>query len=310
MLQRGRAAAETWVRREPLAVAAALLLGAGLGVVANHYVGPARYQATVGISFESGNSSQFSSMLSDIAAGSGLQLPAGDLPLAFQAYIIQSNPFLDSLLLNTTAERAAACGARPCTLLQAYASDARSRGDSLRRARLLLSTNMSVARDERSKIIEIGYTDPDSAVARRVLDTSLRELSDINESLVSQAADSRVTFLSAQLPFLRRALAQIQDSLVDFYRANRNFTNSPELQFREQQMRAAYDAQSRLLNSVREQIAASEVQARGGVEVVQAVMPVNVDPKPIRPLKFPAAALGALLLAVLRFSTYRRSEPT
>jgi len=161
---------------------------------------------------------------------------------------------------------------------------------------------MDVVRDERSRVISIAYAQADSAIARRVVATTIELLDKINKSLTASAADAKVEFLSSQLPYLQQQLQVIQNSLEAFYTSNRLFENSPALRFREQRLRGEYDAQLRLLESIREQLATSELQARGGVQVIQLVVPVNVDPKPTRPLRNLALVLGMALAGLARLA--------
>ena len=116
-------------------------------------------------------------------------------------------------------------------------------------------------------------------------------------------------FLSGQIPRLVSELQSIQDSLGErFYRGNRSIGASPELMFREQRLRALYEGQAQLLGSVRDQLAKNEIQARGDLSLVQVVIPVSLDARPVRPLRNPSIVLGVLLLTTLRFLLWRRSR--
>src|SRR5207249_1290983 len=148
----------------------------------------------------------------------------------------------------------------------------------------------------------------DSLVAREVVTSAVSVLYRINKTLAANAADAKVAFLSGQIPFLQSQLGSIQDSLEQFYTSNRSYENSPTLRFREQRLRSAYEAQLRLLMSVREQLASDELQARGVVQVVQQVTPIHIDPKPSRPLKNPALVLGAVLGALVGYRLGRQPE--
>jgi hypothetical protein len=227
-----------------------------------------------------------------------LQLPGQTTPLAFQSYILGADAFLDTLLLQSVGT---GCSARECRLVDHLAAD-----HSLRKGRDVLRDRLTSTRDERGRIITIAFADRDSVIARGTVDSAVAALSRINRTLVAEAAEAKVAFLSAQLPILTKALNQIQDSLTYFYRANRSYGSSPELRFREEQLKGLYDTQARLLGGVREQIARGEVQSRGGLQVVQTILPVNIDPRPIRPFRMPAIALGAILTFTTGFLWWRR----
>lgn len=298
-----------WLHARPVLVAFAAASGALVGLLANRLVGPEEFRATVGITVGTSAGPELPGALASLAASSGVRLAGPGLPLAFQQYVLESPQFADSLLLRETRTSLADCTqTERCRLLDVFAGDARHDPDSLAVARRELSSHLKVTRDERSHVLVLTNRHPDSAVAREVLKASVTELGEINRALTASAADTQVEFLSAQLPFLRRALRELQDTLSAFYRTNRSFNLSPDLRFREEQLRAAYDAQARLLSGVKEQIARSELEARGGVQLVQAVLPVAVEPKPERPLREASLTTGAVLFAALHFLWWRRRE--
>jgi uncharacterized protein involved in exopolysaccharide biosynthesis len=274
---------------------------AGLG--ANVLFGPTRYVASAGISVSSNPGIELPSALSTLAASTGLRLGSTTLPLAFQSDILASGPFQDSVLLAPApATSGSFVQAQPCHLVDLLEPSPASTPVRLAHARRVLTKRMDVVRDERSRVISIAYAQADSAIARRVVATTIELLDKINKSLTASAADAKVEFLSSQLPYLQQQLQVIQNSLEAFYTSNRLFENSPALRFREQRLRGEYDAQLRLLESVREQLATSELQARGGVQVIQLVVPVNVDPKPTRPLRNLALVLGMALAGLARLA--------
>jgi uncharacterized protein involved in exopolysaccharide biosynthesis len=297
-------AALGWMSARPLAAGSVVLLGAVVGLAVNYVVGPRRFAATAGISVSSNPGIELPSALTSLAASTGLRLGSTTLPLAFQSDILASAPFQDSVLL---VPDAAVCGSRRCRLLEALEADSGVLTVRLAHARRTLNKRLDVVRDERSRVITIAYRDPDSTLARAVVATTVVVLDNTNKRLTSTAADAKVEFLSSQLPFLQRQLQAIQDSLEAFYTSNRLFENSPSLRFREQRLRGQYDSQLRLLESVREQLATSELQTRGGVQVVQTVMPVSVDPKPVRPLRNLALVLGMVLAALTGIALWNGS---
>jgi hypothetical protein len=157
-------------------------------------------------------------------------------------------------------------------------------------------------------VITVTFDHADSALARAIVSATVTLLDDFNKRLTASTADAKVGFLSSQLPYLHRELQTIQDSLEGFYTSNRSFENSPALRFREQRLRGEYDSQLRLLESVREQLATSEIQARGGLQVIQPVVPVSIDPKPTRPLRGAALVLGMALFALVRLWGWQRGR--
>jgi hypothetical protein len=290
--------AREWSLRQPILLAILLLGGGIAGLLINRAVGPKRYQASVGVTLSAGAGTELPAILSNLASAGSFQLPGQTTPLAFQSYILGADAFLDTLLLQP--ERAG-CASGSCRLVDHLASDG-----SLRKGRETLRERLNSARDERGRIITIAFADRDSSLARATVDSAVAALGRINRTLVAEAAEAKVAFLSGQLPILTKSLNQIQDSLTYFYRTNRTYGSSPELRFREEQLKALYDTQARLIGSIREQIARGEVQARGGLQVVQTILPVYVDPRPIRPYRTAAAALGALLAAMLGFVWWRQ----
>lgn len=298
--------ARAWFLRYPALVATLVVFGALSGLLLNRTIGARRYQASVGVSLSAGGGAELPALLSNLASAGSLQLPGQTAPLAFQSYILDTDPFLDTLLLQRSG---ANCSTRePCRLVDHLTSNG-----SLTDGRVVFRKRFSSTRDERGKIILISFADRDSNLARRTVDSAVAALGRVNRTLTASAAEAKVSFLAGQLPILSKTLDQIQDSLTYFYRTNRSYGSSPELRFREDQLKALYDAQARLVANIREQIARSEVQARGGLQVVQTILPVSVDPKPIRPFKNAAAAIGALVWTVIGFLLWRRkraSRPT
>jgi uncharacterized protein involved in exopolysaccharide biosynthesis len=288
-----------WARAEPL-LAVILVVAGGIGGLAiNVLAGPKRYVASAGISVSSNPGIELPSALASLAASTGLRLGGTTLPLAFQSDILSSGPFQDSVLMAPAPETVTACrDTRPCHLVDILVPAPSPLPIHLARARRVLNQRMDVVRDERSRVITIAYAHADSALARQIVATTVDLLDKVNKSLTASAADAKVEFLSSQVPILQQQLQTIQNSLEAFYTSNRQFENSPALRFREVRLRGEYDAQLRLLESVREQLATSAIQARGGVQVIQLVVPVNTDPKPNRPLRNLALVLGMVLAAL------------
>lgn len=291
----------TWAFARPVVAVSAFAVGAIAGLLINRIAGPARYRANVAVSITGGAGTELPALLSNLASSAALQLGGQTTPLAFQSYIVGSDPFLDTLLV----QQADGCrgGTPDCRLVNRVAPDG-----SLAKGRRKLRDRLSSTRDERGRLLMISFADRDSTLARRTVDNAVAALGRVNRTLAATAAETKVSFLSAQLPFLTRAQKQIEDSLSYFYRTNRSFGSSPELRFREEQLKGLYDAQSRLVASVREQIARSEVQARGGLQIVQTVLPVAVDPKPERPFRNLAGAVGALFGTLAAFLAWRASH--
>jgi len=296
-----------WVRAEPLLAALLVVAGGIAGLAANILAGPKRFVASTGISVSSNPGIELPSALASLAASTGLRLGTTTLPLAFQSDILASAPFLDSVLMSPTPTTVTACGQNaPCRLVDLLTPSPSPMAVRLARGRRALTQRMDVIRDERSRVITITFAHPDSALARRTVASTVEFLDKINKSLTASAADAKVEFLSSQLPYLQQQLQTIQNSLEAFYTSNRLFENSPALRFREQRLRGEYDAQLRLLQSVREQLATSEIQARGGVQVIQLVVPVNVNPRPSRPLRNLALVLGMALFPLARYGLWNR----
>lgn len=300
-------ASVAWIKAEPLLAGTVLLIGAVGGLAVNYVAGPRRYVASAGISISSNPGIELPSALSSLAASTGLRLGGTTLPLAFQSDILNSRPFQDSVLLAPAPLGLASCVPdHPCVLLDAVHPDAGVLALRLARARRVMNKRLDVVRDERSRVITIAYVDAESLLARGLVTTMVKLLDQINKSLTASAADAKVAFLSSQLPYLQTQLQTIQTSLETFYTSNRSFENSPALRFREQRMRGEYDSQLHLLESVREQLATTELQARGGVQVIQLVVPVSVDPKPTRPLRNAALVLGMALAGLVRLGMWSR----
>lgn len=296
-----------WLQAEPILAGVFVIAGGIGGLAANVLVGPTRYVASAGISVSSNPGIELPSALSTLAASTGLRLGSTTLPLAFQSDILSSAPFQDSVLLAPATVADGPCTpTTACRLVDVLMPSALPVSVRLARARRVLNKRMDVVRDERSRVITIAYAQGDSGAARRVVATTVDLLDRINKSLTASAADAKVEFLSSQLPYLQQQLQVIQNSLEAFYTSNRLFENSPALRFRELRLRGEYDAQLRLLESVREQLATSELQARGGVQVIQLVVPVNVDPKPARPLRNLALVLGMALAGLVRHALWNR----
>jgi uncharacterized protein involved in exopolysaccharide biosynthesis len=297
-------AAVTWVTAEPVIAGIAVAAGAVLGLGVNVLVGPRQFVAAAGVSVSSNQGTELPSALTSLAATAGLRLGGTQLPLAFQTDILASAPFQDSVLLAHAPSGVSCPQTTACALLDRLVPLSGDAPHRLARGRRLLNREWDVERDERSRVITISYQNPDSALARALVGTAVALLDAVNKTLTAQTADAKVAFLSGQLPFLQRQLQAIQDSLEAFYVSNRSFENSPALRFREQRLRGQFDSQLHLLETVREQLATSELQTRGGVQVIQLVVPVSVDPRPARPLRNAALIAGVLLIVLVRLGMW------
>lgn len=303
----GWRALQDWVRAEPVVAGGVLLAGAFCGLVVNHVVGPQRFRASAIVTVATSSGIQFPSSLTALAASAGVQLGANTPPLAFQSSLFESDPFRDSLLLAPLELHLADCPAEgPCRLFAAFGPAGAPTARHMQKARERLSRRLDDIRDERSQTLTIACQHEDSTTARETVETSIALLDRTNKRLMVDAAQARVAFLSGQEPRLVQELHDIQDSLERFYRSNVSIGTSPELRFREERLRTAYQAQSDLLQGVRSQLAQNEIQARGNLQLVQEVFPAVVDPKPVRPLRNLALLLSGGLFALLRYGFWRR----
>jgi hypothetical protein len=302
---------EGWIRSEPLIVLMVVLFGAVLGLAVNRFIGPRKYHAWGGVTIDAGSSGvELPSLLANLAAGSGLRFGGSSFPLAFQTSLMDSPGFQDSVLLDSLgAVNLKGCpSGQVCFLRDFFSLPDAPTASKLAGARKRLARSVAVIRDERSRIIVVSSDTPDSLVAASVVATYFRVLDRINRKLTADAARERVDFLASQIPRLGVELQTIQDSLERFYRSNRTLGNSPELMFREERLRGLYEGHATLLSSVRDQLAKNDLQARGELSLVQVVIPVSLDPRPVRPLRNPSIVLGVLLLGSLRFLFWRRSQ--
>jgi hypothetical protein len=297
----------SWFRTEPVLVLSLALLGGILGLGVNHFIGPRRFEVAAGLTVSTGDGTQLQSgIAAALAASTGLQLGATAPPLRFQTALFESAPFSDSLLLEPLSLNLKGCLRQPCTLYQSYSDKLEVTPKLLAKARDRLAKRLTSIRDERSQILYIRSQHADSATARAALTQSIELLGRLNRQLVADAAESRVAFLSAQVPRLEANLTTIQDSLERFYRQNVSLGNSPELHFREERLRRSYQAQSDLLSDVRSQLSQGEIQARGGLQLVELVIPPYLDGRPRRPLRNVALVVGASLALCIRFLLWSR----
>ncbi len=243
------------------------------------------------------------SAISGLAAQFGLAaagLEAGQTP-AFYADLLGSRELLAAAV---DSPYVVPGGATPVRLADVWGLDGApedQRERAIRRLRSVMSAEVS----QRTGTVQlaVGMTDP--ALAAAVNDRLLDLLNRFNlESRQSQAAAER-RFTERRLGEIGQALREAEDRLQAFLQQNRDYRNSPELQFRKDRLEREVSLQQQLYTSLAqafEQAKIDEVRDTPVITVVQRpFVPVRPDPRGIVAKTAAALLLGAALGIAIAF---------
>jgi uncharacterized protein involved in exopolysaccharide biosynthesis len=238
--------------------------------------------------------------LSGLAAqfGFSLPIPDGGQSPAFYADLLTSRQILGAVV-DTRFEFSADTGAVRGTLVQIYRSTGRT--PALRRDNAILRLGKSVDATtvQKTGVIDLAVTERNPVQAKLESDRFIELLNQYNLQTRQTQAGAERRFTEQRLEEVRRDLRGAEDRLQAFLQRNRDYRNSPELNFQQDRLQREVTLQQQLFTTLAEsfeQAKIEEVRDTPVITVVEAPeAPVRPDPRGLLRNGLLALIAGALL---------------
>lgn len=235
------------------------------------------------------------SQLTGLAAQFGLDLSAGsgaDLPGYYPA-LVRSREVLRAVCDTIVTLGTGAGRSRSAPLwvwLHPSGADSAQRVES---AIDILLDRVQVSRDKDSGIISFSVTYPDSLlpglIARRILGV----LNAFNLQTKQGQASAERAFVEAQLASAKADLRRAEDALQAFLQGNRDYQNSPQLQFQQDRLKREVATRQAVVTSLTQAFEQARIEEVRNTPLFTTLaepqIPVRPDPRGA----FKAMALGA-----------------
>lgn len=279
---------------------------------------PRRY--TVGVVFTPSSQSSPVSQLVGLAAQFGLTGGAGgdasDSP-DFYSDFIQSDELLHAVV---TAPYQYLRDGTPVVgdLIGALEVDSAPPGIMEARAVVRLRGQISTRVDPKTGTVSLSVWTKDPALSLQVVQRILDEVNHFNRQVRQNQAGQERRFIGVRLDSALAELRLVQDQMQSFLQRNRDFANSPQLQFQYNRIQQELTTRQTLYASLLqgyEQARMEEVRSTPIVTVVeQPMLPVQPDRRHLGMRGLLSLVLGSLLGAIAalgadRLDRRRRDAP-
>lgn len=248
--------------------------------------------------FVSQNSGTGRSQISGLAAQFGLSVSGGeDLP-GYYPELVRSRELLRAVCDTAVTLRAADGRTRSAPLwmwLHPKGADSAQRVES---AIDILLEHVQVSRDKDSGIISYSVTYPDSLLPALIARRILVVLNDFNLRTKQGQAAAERNFIETQLVSARAALRGAEDALQTFLQRNREYRNSPQLQFEQDRLQREVLSRQGVTTSLTQAYEQARIEEVRNTPVVTTLaapqVPVRPDPRGTVKAVLLGLALGLL----------------
>jgi uncharacterized protein involved in exopolysaccharide biosynthesis len=184
-------------------------------------------------------------------------------------------------------------------LLGLLAVRGRSHADSIYRAVRRLHRMIVVDLDARTGVIEVTFTAPSPYLAAAAADSLLTLVNGFLGRDVRTRAGAQRRFLQDRVADAERQLGLAQDRLRAFLESNRDYRNSPALQFREAELQRDLDLKRDLYLSVARSLEEARINEVRDTPLLSVIDRPSVPPRPSSPKPLVNAVLLGLFMPVL-----------
>lgn len=292
-----------------------LTVSSGLLMAAMSLLLPIRYEA-VATFVPEGNptSGALPGGLAGLATQLGVGIPAGAQSPDFYAQLLKSRTILDRILLTTFPNPSDLPNSDSQPLLNILEIEGNSLRARLERGRRKLSDLTIVRVDNRTRIVSVSSIMPDPKLAAGVANKFVDEVNRFNLENRQSGAKERRRFRGERLAEIERELQLAEDELTDFFEANREFVDSPELMARSERLRRRVALKAELFSTLRrahEQARIDEVNDIPVITVIDQAIPPKDRTSPKRKrlvllVMFAAAVAGVFLAFMSEYFTHAR----
>jgi uncharacterized protein involved in exopolysaccharide biosynthesis len=286
------------VRRWRLLVAApviAAVLAAAIALML-----PKRWTATAQVVPETSGTSALPNGLGALAGQFGIALPrsdAGESP-DFYAALLKSRQLSDSLLLGRLKLPGQADSAPVLDLLHTPGDTPDER---LYRGRILLGQMLGTGIDGKTNVIRINVTANSPALAAAITNRYVALLNQFNQTRRATQAHERRVFTEQQARHADEQLRAAEGAVQDFLAANREFRNSPSLNFEYERLQRQVQVSQDVYLTLRRELETSRIQEVNDtplLTVVDSAVPPLRRSSPARTRLVLIAFLAAAFLAI------------
>jgi uncharacterized protein involved in exopolysaccharide biosynthesis len=290
----------TLLRRRGLVFGAPLGL-AGIVVVIGLLL-PRTYTASA--SFAPQSSSGAMSRLTGLAAQFGIAVPTDDPTQSpdFYADLLQSGQLLRAMVESTYVFESAGDTVRG-NLVAIYDIDAGGPGRSREEAVKRLGQDLRVSSDLKTGVVTLSVEAKAPELARQLAERALALVNSFNlRTRQTQAAAERL-FVEGRMRAAEQDLRAAEDRLQAFLTSNRNFSNSPQLQFEHDRIQREVQTRQDIYTNLAqgyEQARISEVRNTPVITVIEGpILPVKPDSRRLALKALLALLIGGGLAALL-----------
>jgi len=242
------------------------------------------YIATTTFVPEVSSSNQLPAGLAGLAGQVGLSLGAevGTSPRFF-ANVLRSREIMERVLQTRFADHGGSSVADSSSLMDLLEIDGDDRLERLQEGRRELSKRVTARVDAETSIITLSVKTRNRDLSAAVANTFIRYLDDFNtESRQSKAREQRA-FVEGRLKESAEDLRDAELALQSFYEGNRRWQQSPQLLFREGQIRRRVELVQQMyvmLNLEYEKSRIEEVNDTPGITVIDSAVPIQQRSSP------------------------------
>jgi uncharacterized protein involved in exopolysaccharide biosynthesis len=238
--------------------------------------------------------------LSGLAAqfGFSLPVPEGGQSPAFYADLLTSRQILGAVV-DTRFDFPSDTGTVRGTLIEIYrvkgATPALRRDNAIRQ----LSGNVEATTVQKTGVIDLSVTERNPVQAKLESDRLIELLNQYNLQTRQTQAGAERRFTEQRLEEVRRDLRAAEDRLQAFLQRNRDYRNSPELNFQQDRLQRDVSLQQQLYTSLAESFEQAKIEEVRDTPVISLVeapeAPVRPDPRGMLRNGLLALIVGALL---------------
>jgi hypothetical protein len=134
-----------------------------------------------------------------------------------------------------------------------------------------LRNALGVTTDARTNIVRLEVQAEDPTLAANIAHEFVRDVNDFNGNQRRSQAHERRRFVEEQTTEAQGQLADAEGTLRNFYSANRQFRESPELTYREAQLRRQVDIAQELYLNLRRELEAARIQEVNDAPVLTVI---------------------------------------
>jgi uncharacterized protein involved in exopolysaccharide biosynthesis len=242
--------------------------------------------------------------LSGLAAQFGFSLPVpdGGQSPAFYADLLTSRQILGAVV-DTRFEFPSDSGMARGRLVDIYRSKGATPALRRENAILQLGTRVQATTVQKTGVIDLAVTERNPVQAKLETERLIGLLNQYNLVTRQTQASAERRFTEQRLDEVRRDLRAAEDRLQAFLQRNRDYRNSPELNFQQDRLQREVTLQQQLFTTLAEsfeQAKIEEVRDTPVITVVEAPeAPVRPDPRGLLRNGLLALIVGALLGMVL-----------